>query len=717
VKTNYWYDNDTLDRLHGVIYDTKGFGDTENPISPTSDVSFLYEANGDVRRLSRVTFSPALPGIETSYNKRREYYYYDLEGRRSWKQLFIEKEEDEPMGPLVTEYGYDSLNRLTDVTYPQQHGTPRTTRKVVHHDYGLAGQVRRLTVDGADHASQITYNAAGQLGSLRVGPAGPNQVIETYGYDPATGLLDHQQVQREGVSRAARPTTEPLLPASLLSAPRPRLLDLSYGYQRVGVSSDLRTGQLTRITDNLDPQISRSYSYDALGRLVKAMGGSDPLAPLWTQEYSYDPSGNRTSVKAIGKTRDGTPVPPDGLAQVTYDGSTNRITTPGFAYDKAGNQTRVQGADGSWQRLQYDAAGRLVKVSDDTGLVMEEYLYGAGRQRLMTRSRDETLDVMNAPTFYVWSGDSVIAEYTEEKVQWSGREIAAFRWRKDYVYLGGRLLSTSTPGEAREVVLYHHPDRLGTRLISGDLNTAVIGQLALPFGMALEEYSRGATNRYFTSYDRSAATGLDYAVNRFYDSQQGRFTQTDPLDLAGITLDDPQSHNAYSYVQNDPVNFIDPLGLVSCSYVARQYRTSELPSCYTDSNGQVTCWQPVEPEGNGPVCEPDEPFGAGPISSPGAGGSSPGAGGVPPGWGGRGVLGVSEEASEEWERVYSWGHGGEYVESAALLSMLAWSFSFGLGGACSWTSLHHRSSFSCPTSSKNVILKRGGFYPVTQVSR
>ena len=83
----------------------------------------------------------------------------------------------------------------------------------------------------------------------------------------------------------------------------------------------------------------------------------------------------------------------------------------------------------------------------------------------------------------------------------------------------------------------------------------------MPFGVALEaESTEEETNRRFTSYDRSATTGLDYAVNRYYDPQQGRFTQIDPLEVGGIAIGDPQSHNLYSYIQNDPVNSIDPLG-------------------------------------------------------------------------------------------------------------------------------------------------------------
>jgi len=68
-------------------------------------------------------------------------------------------------------------------------------------------------------------------------------------------------------------------------------------------------------------------------------------------------------------------------------------------------------------------------------------------------------------------------------------------------------------------------------------------------------------NRSFTSYDRSGPTKLDYAVNRHYDPQQGRFTQVDPIGLDAASLANPQTLNLYSYCGNDPINNIDPDGL------------------------------------------------------------------------------------------------------------------------------------------------------------
>jgi RHS repeat-associated protein len=49
-------------------------------------------------------------------------------------------------------------------------------------------------------------------------------------------------------------------------------------------------------------------------------------------------------------------------------------------------------------------------------------------------------------------------------------------------------------------------------------------------------------------------SGLLYRRHRYLDSQAGRFTQEDPIGLAG-------GLNAYNYAEGDPVNFEDPFGL------------------------------------------------------------------------------------------------------------------------------------------------------------
>lgn len=84
-----------------------------------------------------------------------------------------------------------------------------------------------------------------------------------------------------------------------------------------------------------------------------------------------------------------------------------------------------------------------------------------------------------------------------------------------------------------------------------------------PHGQILAEFG-GATyldSRKFTGYERDWATNLDYAKARTYHHNRGRFMQADPLGLGAAEATDPLSLNLYSYVGNDPANFVDPSGL------------------------------------------------------------------------------------------------------------------------------------------------------------
>jgi RHS repeat-associated protein len=112
---------------------------------------------------------------------------------------------------------------------------------------------------------------------------------------------------------------------------------------------------------------------------------------------------------------------------------------------------------------------------------------------------------------------------------------------------------------------FHHPDRIGTQLVTFGGTIGTVRQSTYPFG-TLEQgpYS----NQIFTSYDRSTSTGLDYAVNRTYSSGQSRFTQVDPIGMAAVSIGNPQSNNLYAYVQNMPTDFVDPSGLCGAGTVS-----------------------------------------------------------------------------------------------------------------------------------------------------
>src|SRR5262249_14701623 len=185
----------------------------------------------DVTQLLSVTTA----GVSTE-----AYGYTDGEGRVNSKTLNL---TSRPGYDFATNYIYDSLDRVKDVRYPAEYGNGSAPRKVVHHDFDIASRLSSLTYDGQSFASNIIYNAASPVTSLTVG-TGTNQIIEGYSYNTQTGLLDNQTVAHS-------------------SSPTNYLLNLSYDYTN---ASGKRTGQLTKLLNNLNHNKDRIYSYDALGR-------------------------------------------------------------------------------------------------------------------------------------------------------------------------------------------------------------------------------------------------------------------------------------------------------------------------------------------------------------------------------------------------------------------------------------------------------------------
>ncbi|HBB87171.1 MAG TPA: hypothetical protein DC047_06110 [Blastocatellia bacterium] len=91
----------------------------------------------------------------------------------------------------------------------------------------------------------------------------------------------------------------------------------------------------------------------------------------------------------------------------------------------------------------------------------------------------------------------------------------------------------------------------------------------LPFGEELMAYTGGRTptkgyssdsvRQKFTSKERDSETGLDYFLARYFANSQGRFTSPDNF-LNDTHANSPGSWNLYTYVRNNPLRYVDPLG-------------------------------------------------------------------------------------------------------------------------------------------------------------
>src|SRR2546429_756016 len=111
----------------------------------------------------------------------------------------------------------------------------------------------------------------------------------------------------------------------------------------------------------------------------------------------------------------------------------------------------------------------------------------------------------------------------------------------------------------------------------------------LPFGEELfagtggrtiaQGYTGDNVRQKFTDKERDAETGLDYFGARYYASAQGRFTGADPL-MASARASQPQSWNRYTYVYNNPLEYVDPDGMdiQTLDAKARDLMIKTLPS-------------------------------------------------------------------------------------------------------------------------------------------
>jgi RHS repeat-associated protein len=274
---------------------------------------------------------------------------------------------------------------------------------------------------------------------------------------------------------------------------------------------------------------SAAFTYDNLGRLVTSNQTSNGSSAQ--RRFAYDRWGNRTGV--WDATSGGTQI-----QSITLQGSggipTNQIasvtagSTVNYLYDPAGNVTN----DGV-HTYTYDSENRLVSVD---GGSTASYAYDHQNRRYKKT-------IGSTVTHYVWLGSQVLAEHNGS----TGAVLI------DYVYSGTRMIAKIASG----ITQYFLSDRLSTRLVL-DTSGSVLGRMAhLPFG---DDFAESGTQEkhHLTSYERDSELTSDYAVNRQYAQNLGRFMRVDPKESSAR---EPQSLNRYTYVVNDPIRLIDPFGL------------------------------------------------------------------------------------------------------------------------------------------------------------
>jgi RHS repeat-associated protein len=396
-------------------------------------------------------------------------------------------------------YNSSYVYNLSGALIEETYPSGRVIKNTLNADGDLQlVQSRKANDTFRNYANSFNYTAAGAVSSLRLGN----------GRWENTTFNSRLQPIQIGLGS---------------SATSQNLLKLNFDYGGTDNNGNVKSQQIVipTIGANTGFTATQTYTYDSLNRIkdAKEMIGTNQQ---WKQTFTFDRYGNRRFDEANTTTL--TPGCQTAVCNPTIDPATNKLI--GYQFDSSGN-TKI---DANGQTFTYDAENKQVEVRNTSNGIVGQYFYDGDGKRIKkyVPSTQET-------TIFVYDA--------------SGKMVAEY--------------STAATSQQDAKVSYLTSDHLGSPRINTDQNGQVIARHDYqPFGEEITRASYGAdsTRQKFTSYERDNESGLDFAQARMFGNSIGRFTSPDPI-LLSLRRDNPQTLNRYTYVLNNPLNLVDPLGL------------------------------------------------------------------------------------------------------------------------------------------------------------
>jgi RHS repeat-associated protein len=445
--------------------------------------------------------------------------------------------------PAALYYGYDSNGREAQhgqCAYFNGCGTTNPTLWIVSNTYDLASDLTSYT-DAFGHTLKQTFDSAGrpwQLTSSWVDSTHP-QNLYTVGttsqpnYNPPggvnTALLGNGLTAAYAYNNRVQPcrmdwnTSAQSLANCTSGTPGTSVLDFTYGYN-AGVSNN---GNIASWSSTGQQNFSRAHTYDSLNRL-STMSDSNTSQSCRGLLWNYDPWGNFTDQTVTA-----------GTCYTFHQtvNAQNHLIGPPFQYDAAGNMTY----DGNLTYF-YDAEGRLVQINGTFGNCSTASLCNIYHA---TGRRAELIEGGNYLAYIHDLAGNVISEWN-----------SCCGLNRSYAYLNGQRIAEYGDG----TTYFHHKDHLGSTRLMTDINRSFHDNIDyVPFGQRITGGT--GTSYEFADYEYDNESGHDTTWFRQYAWQLGRWMTPDPAGLAAVDPSNPQSWNRYAYVLNNPMVYVDPLGL------------------------------------------------------------------------------------------------------------------------------------------------------------
>lgn len=497
------YSYDALNRATGVVYSRAG--------TSSQSFSWTYDQTGSgfSNGVGRLT--------STTYPGGSDRYSYDASGRLA---------SQVSNSISVTNYEYDAAGNIIALTYPSG---------------------RKLLVsyaNGQPSAMSLAPAAGGVPVPLIAGiqwqPFGP---VKAWQWQMASGARVHDRVYD--------------IHGRLVRYPMGNLLrDLSYD----AADRVIFYGHYVAATGASVPSANQSFAYDELGRLIGVATAG------WNWTIGYDANGNRTSTALNGSAN-----------TYTTENASNRVTAisnpaRSIAYDAAGNTTVDYGAIPNF--ATYDLSNRLGAVDSArkwTQQYISTYSYNASGQRVAKVVESGAVCAPYYPGGTKFCGlpasSRVETRFVyDQRGRLLGEYESGGQAIREYIWLGETPIAVSVADPAGAanppLVYYIHTDHLDTpRHIVDRSGNIRWSWDAEPFGApAPDEDPSGlgafTFNLRFPGQYFDSESEAHYNYYRNYDPSTGRYTQSDPIGLAG-------GINTYSYVNGQPTRYSDPLGLWS----------------------------------------------------------------------------------------------------------------------------------------------------------
>lgn len=534
-----------------------GSGGCSSCSGNTADqLTSLTDPNGNTTRFSYDVLGRLRQETDPLGNITR--YLYDPVGNLA--------ERIDPDGAVIG-YHHDALGRLLAKQYPDGTETTfsynaqgRITRAAnpeisYSFNYDVAGRITGVS-DSRGWNLEYSYDAAGR----RTGALTPDGRRVDYGYDPAGRLAE---INDSGHTFGFR--YDPAGRRAALVYPNGVKADYDYdpAGRLTGLVHRSGTAVIAAAVYDLDPVGNRlrltgadqeiDYRYDRTHRLLEAnpaspggrpatpgqgqsrgqgrgmeQGGAPQGGPQQPEFYQYDPAGNR---QASHRHDDYRHDPNNRLLSSDQDR---------YDYDANGNLISKVTAEGETS-YRWDFANRLREVVMPDGTRVE-FAYDPFGRRLEKRLVDP--EGVETTTRYVYDHEDIVLE-TDANGHIGNR------------YLHGPGIDEPLALYQGREIYYYHTDGLGTITALSDQRARVVQSYQYD---AFGNPAPGGGNRIkqpyrYTGREYDPEIGLYFYRARYYDPDIGRFISQAPIGFAGGDV------NLYGYVLNNPVNWIDPMGL------------------------------------------------------------------------------------------------------------------------------------------------------------